>query len=101
MPAVGQGAIGIESRADDTLTRERLAPLNHAPTETALIAERAFLRVLDGSCKTPIAGHARFVDGALVFDGLILRPDGSESHGTARRGGPGEAEALGLDAGAS
>ena len=58
LPAVGQGAIGIEARADDTRTRDMLARIDHADTSTALACERAFLAELDGSCKTPIAGHA-------------------------------------------
>ena len=58
LPAVGQGAIGIETRADDARTRELLAAIDHADTSTALAGERAFLAVLDGSCRTPIAGHA-------------------------------------------
>lgn len=99
LPAVGQGAIGIEARTDDDRTRELLSPLNHPPTQVALTAERAFLKVLDGSCRTPIAGHARLIDDRLSFEGLILRPDGSESHGTTRLGAIAEAEALGQDAG--
>src|SRR5262249_28247147 len=62
LPAVGQGAIGIEAREADTRTRELLAKINHAETLTALHTERAFLAVLDGSCRTPIAGHARIED---------------------------------------
>ena len=58
LPAVGQGAIGIEARADDARTREALARINHARHFTALACERAFLAELDGSCRTPIAGHA-------------------------------------------
>ena len=58
LPAVGQGAIGIEARADDARTREMLARIDHADTSTAVACERAFLAALDGSCKTPIAGHA-------------------------------------------
>jgi len=99
LPAVGQGAIGIETRLDDTRTRELLKPLNHAATEIALHAERAFLAVLDGSCRTPIAGHARVSDGQISFEGLILRPDGSQGFDTKRAGSTGEAEALGRDAG--
>ncbi len=99
LPAVGQGAIGIETRLDDVRTRDLLAPLDHAPTHTALLAERAFLGVLDGSCRTPIGGHAVIESGAVRFDGLILRPDGSESFATSRAGSEAEAERLGRDAG--
>jgi hydroxymethylbilane synthase len=99
LPAVGQGAIGIEVRESDTRTRDLLARINHPDTLTALGAERAFLAVLDGSCRTPIAGHARIEAGAVSFRGLILRPDGSEAHETARTGAIADAVALGADAG--
>jgi hydroxymethylbilane synthase len=99
LPAVGQGAIGIEVREADTRTRDLLAPINHADTLTALGAERAFLAVLDGSCRTPIAGHASIAAGAVSFRGLILRPDGSEAHETARSGAVADAAKLGADAG--
>jgi hydroxymethylbilane synthase len=99
LPAIGQGAICIEARLDDERTRLLLAPLNHAETAQALAAERAFLAILDGSCRTPIAGHA-VVDGSqLRFRGMILRPDGSEVHETTRSGLAGDAAALGADAG--
>jgi hydroxymethylbilane synthase len=99
-PAVGQGAICIESRSDDAETRRLLAAIDHRDTHIALTAERAFLGVLDGSCKTPIAGHARLVDGAVAFRGMILRPDGSESHETSRHVAIADAAAAGADAGA-
>jgi hydroxymethylbilane synthase len=98
VPAVGQGAIGIEAREADTRTRDLLAKINHAETLIALQVERAFLAVLDGSCRTPIAGHARIEAGDMSFRGLILRPDGSEAHATARRGPPQDGVALGADA---
>ena len=98
LPAVGQGAIGIEVREADTRTRDLLARINHPDTLTALGAERAFLAVLDGSCRTPIAGHARIAAGTVSFRGLILRPDGSEVHETARAGAVADAAKLGADA---
>jgi hydroxymethylbilane synthase len=98
LPAVGQGAIGIEVREADTRTRDALGRINHPDTLTALGAERAFLAVLDGSCRTPIAGHARIEAGMMSFRGLILRPDGSESHETARAGAIADAAKLGADA---
>jgi len=100
LPAVGQGAIAIEIRADDTRTRDLLAKIDHADTRVALACERAFLGVLDGSCRTPIAGHAVIDGSALRFRGMILRPDGSQAFETTRTGAPGDAEALGADAGA-
>jgi hydroxymethylbilane synthase len=98
LPAVGQGAIGIEAREADTRTRDLLAKINHAETLTALHAERAFLAALDGSCRTPIAGHARIERGDMLFRGMILRPDGSEVHETTRRGPVQQGATLGADA---
>ena len=78
LPAVGQGAIGFTARKGEARVSEALAPILDEPTGAALGVERAFLKVLDGSCRTPIAGHARFRDGALDFRGMVLRADGSE-----------------------
>ena len=99
LPAVGQGVIALETRAADDATRRHLAAIGDAAAETALAAERAFLAVLDGSCRTPIAGHARIAGGVLHLRGLIAKPDGSASHDTERRGPVADAEALGRDAG--
>ena len=65
LPAVGQGAIGIETRDDDARTRDCWRAIDHADTAMALACERAFLAVLDGSCRTPIAGHA-VLDGDAI-----------------------------------
>jgi hydroxymethylbilane synthase len=99
IPAVGQGAIGIETRADDAATRALVAAINDPDTATALAAERAFLAVLDGSCRTPIAGHARVSDGAVSFRGMIAKVDGSEALEVSREGRSADAAALGADAG--
>jgi len=99
LPAVGQGAIGIETRADDARTRELLAAINHAGTFSALAAERAFLAVLDGSCRTPIGGHATISGGRLRFRGMVVKPDGSEAFEVTREGNVRDAEKLGADAG--
>ena len=99
LPAVGQGAIGIEAREDDARTREYLARIDHADTSTAIACERAFLAVLDGSCKTPIGGHATLSDGVLHFRGLIAKADGSAAHETAVAGGRSAATTIGADAG--
>jgi hydroxymethylbilane synthase len=99
VPAVGQGVIALETRVADAATRARLATIADADAATALAAERAFLAVLEGSCRTPIAGHARIAAGALVFRGLVAKPDGSQSFDAARRGALADAEALGRDAG--
>jgi hydroxymethylbilane synthase len=99
LPAVGQGAIGIETRADDGATRALVDKVNDADTATALAAERAFLAELDGSCRTPIGGHARVANDAVRFRGIIVRPDGSEAFEVVREGRRTDAAALGADAG--
>jgi hydroxymethylbilane synthase len=99
LPAVGQGAIAIETRANDDATRQLVGAINDAATLTAVTAERAFLAVLDGSCKTPIAGHARITGDRLSFRGLIAKPDGSKSFEASRQGAVADAVALGSDAG--
>jgi hydroxymethylbilane synthase len=100
LPAVGQGAVTIEARIDDAHTRNVLAKIDHRDTSVALLAERAFLGVLDGSCRTPIGGHAVLDGDKLSFRGMILRPDGRETFETTRSGRRSEAVALGADAGA-
>ena len=78
LPAVAQGAIGIERRADDAGAADMLAAIHDRPTGERLAAERAFLATLDGSCQTPIAGLAVHDAGGLWLRGEILRPDGSD-----------------------
>jgi len=78
LPAVAQGAIGIERRADDDATKDLLSPIHDFPTGYQLDAERAFLRGLDGSCEMPIAGLSEISDRTMRLRGEILRPDGSE-----------------------
>jgi hydroxymethylbilane synthase len=99
LPAVGQGIVALEARADDTRTRAMLDRINSPDDATALAAERAFLTVLDGSCRTPIAGHAKITAGRVSFRGLIAKPDGSEVYETTREGLGAQASALGADAG--
>lgn len=100
LPAVAQGAIGIETRTGDTRVRDLLAPLNHPPTARAVTAERALLEVLDGSCRTPIAALAvGRTFGRLRIDALIARTDGSQVLRTAREGPEADAAAMGRDAG--
>jgi len=99
LPAVGQGAITIEARTGDARTRALLAKIDHADTSVTLACERAFLAVLDGSCRTPIAGYAVLDGDSLSFRGMILRPDGSEACETSRAGSRRDAAALGADAG--
>jgi hydroxymethylbilane synthase len=99
LPAVGQGIVAIEAKADDARTRALLDRINSSDDAIALAAERAFLTVLDGSCRTPIAGHAKVAGGRVSFRGLIAKPDGSEVFETTREGAISEASALGHDAG--
>ena len=99
LPAVGQGAVCIECRADDARTRAWLAAIDHKPTAICVAAEHAMLAVLDGSCRTPIAGHAVLSGDSLSLRGLIVKPDGSELLATERRGPAVDAEAMGRDAG--
>ncbi len=79
LPAVAQGAIGIERRSNDSTAAALLEAIHHAETGQRLAAERAFLAALDGSCETPIAALAELSGGTLRLRGEILRPDGSEA----------------------
>ncbi len=99
LPAVGQGAIAITTRTGDTGVADRLAPVLDDETGLAVTCERAFLATLDGSCRTPIAGHARMSGTDLEFRGLVLAPDGSDAVETFARGPAGFAARLGEDAG--
>lgn len=98
LPAAGQGAIAITKRVGDARVRDALATIVDAATGAALAAERAFLTVLDGSCRTPIAAHARLEGSELVFRGLVLRADGSETFEAKRRGPAIDAALIGDDA---
>jgi len=101
VPAVGQGAIGITCMEDDERANRMLAALNHADTVVQVTAERAFLAVLDGSCRTPIAAYARLDGNTLHFHGLVAKPDGFEVH-QIKRSGPADlahAASMGRDAG--
>ncbi|MEL6921274.1 MAG: hydroxymethylbilane synthase [Pseudomonadota bacterium] len=97
-PAPGQGAICIEGRDGDARTDALVEPLNHTDTHTALVCERAFLRALDGSCRTPIAGHAKVEGDGMQFYGMILTPDGVQSHDVTVSGAVADAVTLGTGA---
>lgn len=99
LPAVGQGAIGIEARANDERTREILSRIDHVDTFTALACERAFLAELDGSCKTPIGGHAELSGDTLHFRGLLAHPDGNPFCEHSTRGPRADAIKIGTEAG--
>ncbi len=98
VPAVGQGAIAITGRHGDARAAALLAPILDAPTSIALRCERALLRVLDGSCRTPIGGLAKLDGADITLHAIILRPDGSQSFEAKRRGPQSEAERIGEDA---
>ena len=95
LPAIGQGAVGIESRRDDPEVNELIAVLDHAPTHIRVSAERAMNHRLEGGCQVPIAGHAVLEDDALILRGLVGYPDGSRVIRGEIRGDPGEAVKLG------
>ena len=99
LPAPGQGAIAITARSADARALEALNAISDSATMAALIAERAFLAQLEGSCRTPIAGLARLEDGRLRLLGEVLRSDGSERFEIAAEGAPADAERLGREAG--
>jgi len=99
LPAVGQAAIALTARAEDAETLAALAAISDPPTGAELAAERAFLTMLEGSCRTPIAGLARVEGGRLRFRGQVLRPDGSESFEVEAEGASEDAARLGAEAG--
>ena len=95
LPAVGQGAIAIEIRADDEVAMMATSKLNHVETELACRAERAFLRALGGGCQFPIAAHA-VVDGeSLTLEGLVAKPSGEEILKDSLAGGRDQPERIG------
>ncbi|HEX4300946.1 MAG TPA: hydroxymethylbilane synthase [Gammaproteobacteria bacterium] len=96
LPAVTQGIIGMECRADDAGTRALLARLNHAGSWIQMLAERALSRGLSGSCNLPLAGHAALEGGMLSMTGRVGSPDGKRLLEAAASGPASEAEALGL-----
>jgi len=95
LPAVGQGVIGIECRADDDASRSALAALHHEDTFTRLRAERAFAATLGASCHSPIAAHATLDQGLLTVRGFIGAPEGDETYRDRISGTPADAESLG------
>jgi hydroxymethylbilane synthase len=95
LPAVGQGAIAIETRSDDEFTVQTTSKLDHHETRVACLAERAFLRGLGGGCQLPIAAHATIDRDVLTLDGLVAKPDGSEIWRDSLSGTLDSAEQLG------
>jgi len=99
LPAVAQGAIGIQCRSDDERSLKYIDALNCMDTHVCVNCERAFLEALDGNCKTPIAGQARIIDGKIAFRGLIAMPDGSVKYETESSGAIEDAYEIGKKAG--
>ncbi|TNF60226.1 MAG: hydroxymethylbilane synthase [Rhodobacteraceae bacterium] len=97
LPAVAQGAIGIERRADDARVAAMLEAIHDTPTGQRLAAERAFLARLDGSCETPIAGLAELDGGSLRLRGEVLRPDGSDALSDDMTGGIADGPEMGRE----
>ncbi|QEP43863.1 hydroxymethylbilane synthase [Ectothiorhodospiraceae bacterium BW-2] len=95
LPAVGQGAVGIECRAEDERVRRLLAPLNDHPTAQRVLAERAMNQRLEGGCQVPIGGYAEIDHGVILLQGLVAAVDGSEVVRGDISGRPEEGEELG------
>ena len=101
LPAAAQGAVGIECRCKDERVRELLAPLNHAPTFQAVMAERAMLKTIDGDCHTPLCALAELDESgqSLSLRGIWYEPDGSRRYEASIEGAATQAQALGEQAG--
>ena len=98
LPAIAQGAIGLQIRAGDEATAKLVTAVNHRETAIAVHCERAFLATLDGSCRTPIAGQATLAGDVLTFHGETLTPDGKHVFTATRSGAASDAVKLGIDA---
>jgi len=95
VPAVGQGIIAVEARADDTATLARLARLDHAPTRAEALAERAYLAALGASCTTPVAAHARLDGATLRMTAIVVSEDGRRILRSSAAAKAADAESLG------
>lgn len=96
LPAIGQGAIGIECRVDDDFINNLIAPLNHSETSICVRAERACLKKLEGGCQVPIAAHTTLNNGKLSMDGLVGSVSGDRIIKSHIEGNPKDAESLGI-----
>jgi hydroxymethylbilane synthase len=97
LPAIGQGALGIEGRRDDAFVRDLLRGLEHAPTRTMVMAERALLHRLQGGCQVPIAAHATLTGSEVVLEGLVASVDGKEIIRDLVRGAVDDPGRLGIE----
>jgi hydroxymethylbilane synthase len=95
LPAIGQGALGIESRSDDSATRDQLAPLDDADTHASILAERAMLAQLRAGCLAPVGAWGRVLDGQLYLDGVVLSSGGKHRVAASASGSPADAVQLG------
>jgi len=96
LPAIGQGAVGIECRVGDDFINELIMPLNHEETSVCVRAERAFLRRLEGGCQVPIGAYARLINGKVVMDGLVGSVSGDRIIREYLEGGKDTAESVGI-----
>jgi hydroxymethylbilane synthase len=97
LPAIGQGALGIEGRGDDQFLRSLLSGLEHAPTRTMVLAERALLHRLQGGCQVPIAAHATLNGSDVILEGLVASVDGKEIIRDTVRGTVADPESMGIE----
>jgi hydroxymethylbilane synthase len=97
LPAVGQGALGIECRADDPDTLEILTPLNHVPTSMSVTAERALLSAMGGGCQVPIGAHGRVIGDVLELSACVAALNGESIVRAVHTGKPDDAEKIGRD----
>ncbi|MGO9015161.1 MAG: hydroxymethylbilane synthase [Dissulfurispiraceae bacterium] len=96
LPAIGQGAVGIETRIDDKVINSLISELNHSETSICVRAERSVLERLEGGCQVPIAAHARLLNGIITIDGLVGSVTGDRIVKSSIEGNPDNAESLGL-----
>ena len=99
LPAIGQGALGLEGRADDEFVRELLSRIDHGPTRTAVTAERALLERLEGDCQVPIAAHATVKGASVTLEGLVASVNGRRLVRDSVQGPAQDAHALGVQLG--
>jgi hydroxymethylbilane synthase len=97
LPAIGQGALCIEIRKDDSTVGSLVASLDHTPTRTAVAGERAFLNRLEGGCQVPIAGHGRISENQFILTGLVAEVDGSRVIKGEKSGPPDSSETSGIE----
>jgi hydroxymethylbilane synthase len=97
LPAIGQGALGIEGRTDDAFVRDILSRLEHAPTRTMVMAERSLLHRLQGGCQVPIAAHASVTGSELLLEGLVASVDGKEVIRDRVKGPADDPHSLGIE----